>query len=183
MTSHALRAGDVLVLTKPIGTGMIFAAAMRRATKGRHVQSALNSMLQPNDKAVQVFSKHGVRAATDVTGFGLLGHAIKMAQASGVALEIDASAVPRLPGVDEVGGIRSSLYDDNLALVCEAGVAGDDVVPVLVDPQTSGGLLAGVPAGAVDAVVEELRAAGYTHAAVVGRVVERNEGTAVSVVV
>lgn len=177
-TSGALRAGDALVLTKPLGTGMIFAAAMRRATKGRHVQSALDSMLQPNDKAAHVFAKHGVRAATDVTGFGLLGHAIKMAEASGVVVELDTATVPLLPGVEEVDaeGIRSSLYEDNMALVQGAGVQ-DTVAPVLVDPQTSGGLLAGVPLEAAAVVVEELKTVGYAHAAVVGRVSKGCDGS------
>ena len=206
LRKSGLRPGDALVLTKPLGTGAVMAAAMRGAAEGRWVAAALDAMQQSSGAAARVLARHGARAATDVTGFGLLGHAAEMARASpasssssssttaaaaaaaaasngasAVVLEIDPAKVPSLPGAADcvAAGHLSSLHAANaraLAAV-EAGSARDWTArdarwPLLVDPQTAGGLLAGVPAGAAEACVAELKAAGYERAAVVGRVLE-----------
>ena len=204
LRKSGLRPGDALVLTKPLGTGAVMAAAMRGAAEGRWVAAALDAMQQSSGAAARVLARHGARAATDVTGFGLLGHAAEMARASSassssssaaaaaaaaaashgagaVVLEIDPARVPSLPGAADcvAAGHLSSLHAANaraLAAV-EAGSARDWAArdarwPLLVDPQTAGGLLAGVPAGAAEACVAELRAAGYAGAAVIGRVLE-----------
>ena len=174
----------MLVLTKALGTGVVLAAAAARLTKGRHVQAALDSMLVHNAAAAGVMARFNVRAVTDVSGFGLLGHAAAMASASGVRVEIDAGAVPLLPGVREAieANVRSSLHEDNVALAVAAGVEGsalEGLGAVLVDPQTSGGFLVGVAADTVQQLVGALREAGYQHATVVGLVVE-GQGVAVS---
>lgn len=173
----ALRPGDALVLTKPLGTGVVLAAAAARATLGRHVASALDSMLVQNAAAARVLAACNVRAVTDVSGFGLLGHAAAMVSASGVRVEVQGDTVPLLPGVAAAleAGVRSSLHDDNVALAVGAGVDGaalEGVGAALVDPQTSGGFLVGVAADGAERLVALLREAGYARAAVVGRVVE-----------
>lgn len=182
----ALEAGDALVLTKALGTGVLLAAAAARVTKGRYVQAALDSMLVPNAEAARVAAQCGVRAVTDVSGFGLLGHTAAMASASGVRVEVDTGAVPLLPGVEEAiaAGVLSSLHDDNVTLALAAGVDGtalEGVGAALVDPQTSGGFLMGVAADEALRLVGMLREAGYEHAAIVGRVVDGQGGVGVAV--
>ena len=171
-----LVAGDRLLLTKPIGTGTLFAADMRHRAKGPWIAAALASMLQPNHEAAECLSAHGATACTDVTGFGLLGHLVEMARPSRVDVEIDLNAIPLLDGASETvaAGIFSSLQPQNLRLrraVHEVGnVSKDRRYPLLFDPQTSGGLLAGIPAHQADACRASLRRRGYSHTAIIGRV-------------
>ena len=159
--------GDRLILTKPLGTGTLFAANMRHRAKGRWIAAAVQSMLQSNREAACCLQRHGATACTDVTGFGLAGHLVEMLRASDVDAELHLDAVPLLDGADQTvaAGIFSSLQPENLrlrrALSLTPGVSEDSRVALLFDPQTSGGLLAGVPAAAAAACVEELRALGY----------------------
>lgn len=169
-----LRIGDALVLTKPIGTGVLFAAAMRGLAKGRWVEDALAHMLRSNREAAAILRRHGVTACTDVTGFGLLGHLAEIVKASGVGAELQLGSVPALQGAAELfaGGQRSSLQEQNLRArhMVEnlAEVAGDPRLDLLVDPQTAGGLLAGVAPDRAAACLAELRAAGFAQASIVG---------------
>ena len=176
-----MQVGDVLVLTKAIGTGSLFAAQARHAAKGRWIASALQSMLQSNQEAAVLLRAHGVTACTDVTGFGLLGHLLEMTRPSGVDAELQLSTLPLLDGaVDCVkAGIFSSLQPANVRLR-RALRNGDDFnqdprYPLLFDPQTAGGLLASVPAAHAANCVQALQAAGYVHAAVVGRVIAQGD--------
>ena len=161
----ALRPGDALVLTKPLGTGVILAAAMRGAARGVWLQAALTSMQRSNAPAVPVLRAHGVRACTDVTGFGLAGHLVAMLRASGQAATLDIAAIPALPGALDLfaAGHAATLAPGNRAGIDVAG----PFPPLLGDPQTSGGLLAGVADGA--ACLAALRAAGV-EAALIGHV-------------
>ena len=113
-----MRPGDRLILTKPLGTGTLFAADMRRKAKGRWVDAALASMVQSNRAAALCIHQHGATACTDVTGFGLLGHLVEMAKPSGVDVELMLSALPLLDGaLDTVRlGILSSLQPQNVRL-------------------------------------------------------------------
>ncbi|KAL4433704.1 hypothetical protein ABPG75_000145 [Micractinium tetrahymenae] len=174
-----MQPGQALILTKPIGTGTLLAAEMRGGSKGRWVEAATDMMLQSNAPAVPVLRRHGATACTDVTGFGLLGHLAEMARASRVLASVDAAAVPLLEGAREcaAAGHLSSLHADNARAAAavqggalEGGGAGATTFALLVDPQTSGGLLAAVPADAAERCVAELREAGYASAAVVGHV-------------
>jgi selenide, water dikinase len=166
--------GDALVLTKPLGTGIVLAASMRGLARAREVSAALAVMDASNAPAAQVFARYGVRGCTDVTGFGLLGHLAEMLRASRASAEIELGRVPILLGaVDLVRrGVESSLVRHNESALRDFTVAvdRDDRVRVLIDPQTSGGLLAGVAAGLAEQCVAELRARGCA-AAIVGRVV------------
>ncbi|MEO9587971.1 MAG: selenide, water dikinase SelD, partial [Marinobacter sp.] len=181
MSKGGLRAGDVLLLTKPIGTGTLFAAHAKLAAKGRWIDSALASMMQSNKDAAQCLRRYGSRACTDVTGFGLLGHLVEMTRPSGVDAELDLTAIPILPGAEETAaaGILSSLQPANIRL--RRGIRDQEKwvshphYPLIFDPQTAGGLLASVPADQADACISELKAMGYPHTAIIGRVLPQDE--------
>lgn len=172
LRKRGLRAGDRLLLTKPLGTGVLFAAHMQLRADGRTLHAAQDMMLQSNLAAARLALEHGARAATDVTGFGLLCHALEMlGPAQGLAL--DAAALPVLPGAGELleEGVRSTMHAPNRDSARAMGAAvGADAPPILFDPQTSGGLLIAVAAPAADALLSALRAAGHPRAAIVGTV-------------
>jgi selenide, water dikinase len=178
MRKGGMRPGDVLLLTKPIGTGTLMAAHARHAAKGRWIDDALRSMVLSNQTGARLLREHGARACTDLTGFGLLGHLIEMTKPSGVDAELQLSALPLLDGALECvqAGIVSSLQPANVRL--RRGLRnGQDFVndpryALLFDPQTAGGLLASVPAERAEACVAALQAAGYAHTAVIGRITE-----------
>jgi len=176
-----LRPGDALVLTKPIGTGTLFAADMRQRAKGRWIDAAIASMVLSSQAAADCLRRHGATACTDVTGFGLLGHLVEMTRASGVDATLRIDAVPLLDGATETvaAGILSSLQPQNLRLrraVRDLEVAGQHPrYPLLFDPQTAGGLLGGVPGDRAAQCVAELRALGYHAAAVIGHIEPRSD--------
>jgi selenide,water dikinase len=143
--------GDRLVLTKPLGTGLLATAAKRGTLGTRESDALYASMCLLNAAASRAAAQVGVRCATDVTGFGLLGHASHIANASDVTIVIYADRVPSLPGAREAwdAGIRTGgaeRNDDYLESRVEWGSASDATRALLVDPQTSGGLLVAVPA-------------------------------------
>lgn len=181
MSKGGMKPGDVLILTKPVGTGTLFAAHPRLEAKGRWIDSALASMLVSNQKAARCIHEHGAQACTDVTGFGLLGHLVEMTRPSGVDAELGLSAIPVLPGAEETAasGILSSLQPANVrlrrAIRNQEEVVNHPRYPLAFDPQTAGGLLASVPADQADACVAELKALGYPETAVIGRVKEQGE--------
>ncbi|MBL6458739.1 selenide, water dikinase SelD [Belnapia sp. T6] len=165
-----LRPGDRLVLTKPLGTGVILAAAMRGAARAAWLEAAIVAMQQPGGPIAAALAAHGATACTDVTGFGLLGHLGEMLRASRCGARLDAGAVPLLPGVQEAlaGGIRSTLHEGNLAGI--AGLLEGEAPPALLDPQTAGGFLAGLPAASLGPCLDALRGLG-AEPAVIGEVV------------
>jgi selenide,water dikinase len=171
-----MQPGDRLILTKPIGTGTLFAADMRMKAKGRWIDAALTSMMQSNYAAARCLHDYGATACTDVTGFGLLGHLVEMIKPSGVDVELLLGAIPLLDGaLDTVRrGILSSLQPQNVrlrrAIRDIAAVAQDERLPLIFDPQTAGGLLASIPADRTDACFAELQRLGYDTAAVIGTV-------------
>ena len=176
-----MQPGDRLILSKPLGTGTLFAADMRHKAKGPWIVAAMDSMLQSNREGAQCLHRYRTTACTDVTGFGLLGHLIEMTKSAGVDVELDLSTLPLLEGaLDSVAaGITSSLQPQNVrlrrAIHNLETVANDSRYPLLFDPQTSGGLLASVPGDQVDACVAELRKLGYLHTAIIGTVKPRGE--------
>ena len=169
------RPGDVLVLTKRLGTGLLVSGHRQGRTAASHLAAAIEQMQTLNRTAAGVFAETGIRGATDVTGFGLLGHGLEMARASGARLAFDASALPALEGALELAsaGVETSGAAHNRRFVAPALEVDDRVAPELVglahDPQTSGGLLAAVPAHQADAIVGRLSGAGVS-AWVVGEV-------------
>ena len=181
MRKGGMLPGDVLLLTKPIGTGTLFAAHARHAAKGRWIDAALKSMVVSNQAGAQILREHGATACTDLTGFGLLGHLVEMTRPSGVDAELQLSTLPLLDGAVECveAGIVSSLQPANVRLRRALRNAEDFVkdprYPLLFDPQTAGGLLASVPADQASACVQALQAAGYTHTAVIGCITAQGE--------
>jgi len=176
MTKGAMRAGDVLILTKPMGTGTLFAALPKGKAKGRWIDAALASMQQSNQAGAACLLAHGATACTDLTGFGLLGHLVEMTKPSGVDAEINLAALPLLDGAEEcvTAGITSSLQSANVrlrrAIKNQEAFINHPRYPLIFDPQTAGGLLASVPKESVDACVAELKILGYTRTAIIGRI-------------
>ena len=167
--------GDRLVLTKPLGTGTLFAADMRGKAKGRWIEAALACMMQSNRRAADCLYAHGANACTDITGFGLLGHLVEMVKPSGVDVAIELDALPLLDGARKTmaAGIFSSLQPENVRLrraIRDLETAAEHpLYPILFDPQTSGGLLGSVPATQTDDCLGALTDLGY-RVAVVGEV-------------
>ena len=176
MRKGGMLPGDVLLLTKPIGTGTLFAAHARHAAKGRWIDAALKSMVVSNQAGAQILRAHGATACTDLTGFGLLGHLVEMTRPSGVDAELQLSALPLLDGAVECveAGSVSSLQPANVRLRRALRNAEDFVkdprYPLLFDPQTAGGLLASVPADRATDCIRALKAAGYPQTAAIGRI-------------
>lgn len=167
---------QVLILTKPLGTGTLFAADMRFLAKNNWIDGAIESMLLSNQAAAACLIQHGTTACTDITGFGLLGHLLEMVKASAVNVELCLEAVPILEGAIEVTqkGIFSSLYPENRKfsryITNLEQVSSQAIYPILFDPQTAGGLLAAIPSTQATACISELQALGYPHARIIGRV-------------
>ena len=174
-----LRPGDALLLSRPIGTGVLFAAAMAGQARPDWLEAALEVMQRSQAELVALLARHGCHGCTDITGFGLLGHLGEML-AGGAQLELDLAAIPALPGALELleQGFESTMAPANasaLALL-EGPVRIRGPRPsaaqlaLLIDPQTCGPLLAAVPATAAPQALEALRAAGYRQAAVIAQV-------------
>lgn len=181
MTNAGARVGDVLVLTKPLGSGVVATAIKAGAAPDDVVRRAIEVMATLNKAGAEVAVASGVHAGTDVTGFGLLGHLRNMVRASGVAAEVRAADVPLLEGAPALaeaghvpGGSTRNLEDLTADLEWSATVP-PTVRTLLTDAQTSGGLLLSVPANRVDALVTQLK--GRTPVvAVIGRVVHGPAG-------
>lgn len=184
MRRSGLCAGDKLIVTKPLGIGIILAAAARGKGVGKHLVKAIDIMLTSNREAAAVLKAHGATACVDVTGFGLLGHLAEMAKAGNATVEVNFDALPVLDGVVEClqDGIMSSLYEENARVAAVVKNAEmlvekkEELWSVAVDPQTSGGLLAGVPAEKAEGCVEELKKKGYLDAKVIGTVLSVGDG-------
>lgn len=177
------RPGDLLVLTKPIGTGIIATAIKRGTAPEEVVRTAVDSMVTLNRGAAEAMLSVGVSAATDVTGYGLLGHLRNMLRASGVAAQIRADAVPLLPGAAELaadgcipGGTRRN-HDDLAADVTWDPSLTELQRLLLCDAQTSGGLLIAVPPHRADPLLEALRVELTPIAQVVGEITDGAPGS------
>jgi selenide,water dikinase len=185
MRKGGVRVGDQLILTKPLGTGTLFAAETRRRAKGAWIEAALESMLRSNRDAARCLLRHQATACTDVTGFGLLGHLFEMIdRSSGVGVTLQLTAIPVLEGALETirAGIFSSLQPQNLrvrrAIQNLEDTAKHERYPILFDPQTAGGLLASVPSAHARECLAELKQLGYRDAALIGEAMSRNEDAA-----
>jgi len=175
-----LRVGDRLVLTKPLGTGVILAAEMRGLAPARAVGAAIAAMLQPAAAAAATLTAHGAEGCTDVTGFGLLGHLLEMLRASNADVALDPDEIPALDGALALvhRGITSSLHTGNAAALTALDPdtsADSGLVGLLLDPQTAGGLLAGIAAERAGDCLAKLRRNGY-RAAVIGMVEPMRHG-------
>jgi selenide,water dikinase len=181
-----LRPGDRLILTKPLGTGVLFAGAMRGKARGPWIEAALAGMRASNRAAAAILGAHRASACTDVSGFGLAGHLTEMAQASGITARLVLDAVPLYEGAAALAaeGIGSSLLPENLKLGADLAADGAERsrVELLFDPQTAGGLLAGVPAELAEPCLAALRAGGAVAATEIGLVLPRVDASAPAIV-
>lgn len=179
--NRGARPGDRLLLTKPLGTGTLVAGSRAGLARAEDHRAALESMKRLNRAAAEIMQARGATAATDVTGFGLIGHALHIAEGSGVTLRIAASALPALPGALDLldagcipgGAFRNLDY-------AEARCAFSPALPyarkmLALDPQTSGGILMCLPADEVDAALAALIETGDPAAAVIGEVLPRGD--------
>lgn len=191
MTNAGAKAGEALVLTKPIGTGLLATAIKRSEPSAIAEGGALAKMyrlgvaemMRLNDVAASVAAQVRSRAGTDVTGFGLLGHLHRMCLASGVGAEIDAGAVPTLPGVFDLidaglvpGGTLRNLEHVRPWVTGESAEHSDQMLVLLADAQTSGGLLFSCDPTAAEEAIDILVGAGH-DAARVGEIVEAEPGS------
>jgi selenide,water dikinase len=176
------QSGNCLILTKPIGTGVVFAANMLAQANGRLVDEALSSMLQSNKTAMEIISAFTVSGCTDITGFGLLGHAFEMLGKNNdyaLGIKIDYKSIPLFDGVCELfeKGYFASIAGKNfasLSAVLNADVSNQRF-PALFDPQTSGGLLFSIPAHQSEDCIQALHQNGVYAACVIGEVIEENK--------
>lgn len=182
-TNSGARVGDVLVYTKPLGIGEVVTAAKGGLVEGEAVRQAEKVMMTLNRYARDVMVRHDVHAATDVTGFAMMGHMLEMAQGAGVAIEVDVDAFELLPEVRSwarMGILPAGMYRNRRYAESQVDVRDvpQDMADVLFCPETSGGLLACVAADDADGLVDDLGADGRVPSArVVGRVVEHEEGS------
>ena len=181
MRKGGMQPSDRLILTKPLGTGALFAADMRYRAKGRWIDAALTSMLVSSESGARCIRRHGATACTDITGFGVLGHLAEMIKASDVDVKINLDTLPILDGALDMieAGIFSSLQPENVRLrraISNLDQAQDHPrYPILFDPQTAGGLMASVPKQHADTCLAELKDLGYKHSVIIGRVLKRSK--------
>lgn len=184
MTKSGLRAGDRLVLTKPLGSGALLAAHGQARCRADWMQPLVETMLASNGPAAALAREHGVRGMTDVTGFGLAGHLLEMLNASQRAAELELERLPLLPGAAEVfaAGIESTLAPANRAaesqITAPPDVSKTPQFAALFDPQTSGGLLLGVGADRLESFLRAFEQATGDTAQVIGRVAPAGDAAA-----
>jgi len=176
-----VQAGDALVLTKALGTGIITTALKRRVASARSVRTAVASMIALNDTASKIMRKFTVHACSDVTGYGLLGHALEMASGTRVTIRLESTSLPLLEGavrLAEEGSLTGGCKRNRSYL--QDKVAIDPAIPaglaeVAFDPQTSGGLLIALPQKEAPGLVRQLHARGVRAAAIVGHASSRQK--------
>jgi len=181
LTNANAKPGDVLILTKPLGTGFVTTAAKKKKCPDALLNAACESMSQLNAVGVEPMRECGAHAATDVTGFGLAGHTFEMAEGSHTTIILDLKALPLLPGLDalNVAKYRTRASKTNRDFTI-AGTHFDGTpdplrLDVFYDAQTSGGLLISVPADRADELVRQLKANGALVAVPVGEIVSRRD--------
>ena len=186
-TKGQLETGDLLVLSKPIGSGALLAAWMQCLLEGKYFPPLIESMLLSNQIALDLARSDGITAMTDVTGFGLAGHLKEMLVASNKSATLDLSTIPLLPGTQEVldQNIESTLAPDNrinLSSIDFSGIdIGDRKVASLFDPQTGGGLLFGAKPNTIEETLSFLNDNGFEAAAVIGEVTDSSDGISLTV--
>ena len=183
-SNQGMKAGDALLLSKPLGTGVLFAAYAEGKVSGEVISHAIASMLQTHYQAVKELRDEPVNACTDVTGFGLLGHLTQMMPETGVKIALHLNALPILDGAEDLlnSGFRSSLHQDNRSAISILNnadtIEASPVSEILFDPQTAGGLLLSIPADSADRAYEKLVTAGY-QAVIIGSVYEATDKSTV----
>ena len=176
LTNAGARPGDLLILTKPLGTGVLFNACKSGKLPWRDLEPILPQVAALNRTAIETALKFEVHSCTDITGFGILGHALEMSRASRVRIDIEAAALPSYPNSVAMyrKGETTGSNKPNRQFVQDflhiSARLPDEQQQWLFDPQTSGGLLLCVPAAVAETLLGEVRAAGLDNAAVIGKV-------------
>ena len=171
------RAGDRLILTKPLGSGVLFNAHRARKAPPGAMDACMAQVTTLNQRAAEILSAFTVHACTDITGFGLAGHAFEMAHGARVTFRLDLRALPLLEGALEMyrRGVTTGANEQNWAYVARHHRFAIDLPAwhreIVIDPQTAGGLLAAVPAGEAATVVQALRGGGVPDAVDIGEIV------------
>jgi selenide, water dikinase len=182
LTNAKAKAGDKLVLTKPLGTGIISTALKARMASEEAIRKSVESMVVLNRTASEWMREFGAHACTDITGFSFIGHALEMATASQVGMVVQSKAVPVLPEAMEyakLGLIPGGMHSNRQFFSCKVEVhpnVPDLLMDVFYDPQTSGGLLISLPSGRAEELVAILKKEGHLHSSIVGEVVEEPLG-------
>lgn len=184
VTNAGARPGDDLVLTKPIGSGTMTTAAKKGVIPEADLAEAIAVMIELNAGGAEAMCRVGVHAATDITGFGLLGHAFEMAEGGGVTLQIEATATPLMQDALRLAGegVATRAWKSNAAHLgaqLDRGATSEALLTVLCDAQTSGGLLISVPEAKTQHLLAELRRQATACAAVIGRVESRGDAAIV----
>ena len=182
VTNAGAQPGDVLILTKPLGTGIITTAGKQGNVDAAVMQGAVTAMSTLNRAAADAMNKVGVNAGTDITGFGLMGHLRSMVRGSKVTAEVELGQVPALPGARELlergvapGGTHRNLQSVVDAVEWSSDLSENDQL-FLCDAQTSGGLLISVAGNKKEELLAELKAQGVSAPAVIGKVTEASDG-------
>lgn len=181
-TNTGARPGDVLVLTKPVGSGVLFNANLKKWVSSTAMNRCIEVLITLNKKSAEIMQAFDIHAATDVTGFGLAGHCLEMVGDSAVTFEIQIEALPVMDEALEMyrKGMNTGVNADNRQLV-ETALKIDSMLPawhqeIVFDPQTNGGLLVSVPEGQSRKLLRALHSEGIRRAAIIGRVTERQAG-------
>lgn len=180
LSNATSKVGDVLIITKPIGVGILNTAMKENLIKKETEQKVIEIMIHLNKYAAKSFEKFEINSATDITGFGLLGHVLEMAKASNVTIEIDANSVPIIDeSIDmaNMGIIPAGMYKnkEHIAEFVEIENIDRAIEDILYDPQTSGGLLVSVKEDIANLVVEDMLKNGSIEAKIIGKVTEKKD--------
>jgi selenide,water dikinase len=182
-TNAGAKIGDVLILTKPIGSGVLFNANLKNWVPEQAMEECLTVLTALNKSAAEVMARFDIHAATDITGFGLAGHAYEMALGSGLCLQIRIADLPIMKQALEMynKGVTTAVNVDN-RMILEKNARFDAGIPerhreIIFDPQTNGGLMVAVPESQAQDLIDALRDAGETSAGIIGRVAERKDDT------
>ena len=169
-----IQQGDALILTKPLGTGIITTALKKRKVSDESIEAAISSMAALNRRAAEIMLGFTVHACSDVTGYGLMGHALEMAGGSNLTLVLESTALPLLPGAIDLaekgiltGGCKRNRDYLNDKISFDSSVP-PELVEIALDPQTSGGLLIALPAKLAEKLVADLQSNGVTAATIIG---------------
>jgi selenide,water dikinase len=182
ITNSKARAGDTIILTKPLGTGIINTAIKAGEASEEAEKESIDTMLQLSDRASELMVSEGVKCATDITGFGLLGHSFEVCKASNIGIKLFSDNIPLIQEALEHAsmGIMPGGLFKNIDYVKEfikfKGDISQEIQSVLHDPQTSGGLLIFIKPERAEAILEKLIEAGYTHSRIIGEVLDYPRG-------
>ncbi|MBI9082342.1 MAG: selenide, water dikinase SelD [Desulfobacterales bacterium] len=182
-TNAGVRVGDALILTKPVGSGVLFNAALKKWVSARAMDACIDIITTLNRIAAEVLATFEIHAATDVTGFGIAGHGHEMATGSGVCLEIEIENLPVMVEALDMyrRGMSTGVNAANRSMVKADARFETDLPPwhreIVFDPQTNGGLMAAVPEVQAQPLVAALHAAGIADAGIIGRAIESTDGT------